>query len=69
MVCVGVNHQKGEIERVVQTGEAFWKFSYADRSSPSGGPSGPFRRIVRDTSVSLGQELCKSRIYAMDYPK
>jgi hypothetical protein len=25
-------------------------------------PSGPFRRTVRDTRVSLAQELCKTRV-------
>jgi hypothetical protein len=31
--------------------------------------SGPFRRTVRDTSVSLRQELCKTHISIMDCPK
>jgi hypothetical protein len=33
------------------------------------GPSRPFRRTVRDTRESLGQELCKSRVYIADCPK
>jgi hypothetical protein len=38
-------------------------------NSPMGGPSGPFWWIVRDTGVSLRQELCKSRVYIVDCPK
>jgi hypothetical protein len=30
---------------------------------PVRGPSGPFRRTVHDTSVNLGQELCKFQIF------
>jgi hypothetical protein len=31
--------------------------------------SGPFRWAVRDTSLSLGQELCKTHISTADCPK
>jgi hypothetical protein len=34
--------------------------------SPVHGPSKPFRGTVRDTSVSLGQELCKTHISTME---
>jgi hypothetical protein len=33
------------------------------------GSSGPLRRTVYDTNVSLGQELCKTLIYTTDCPK
>jgi hypothetical protein len=32
-------------------------------------PIGPFRRTVRDTRVSLGQELCKTRVNTADCSK
>jgi hypothetical protein len=33
------------------------------------GLSGPLRRTVRDTRVSLGQKHCRNNVYTADYPK
>jgi hypothetical protein len=38
-------------------------------NSPLRGPSGPLQRTVRDTRVTLGQEHCKTSIYATNCPK
>jgi hypothetical protein len=43
-----------EYRRLFRTGEAFWK-KQAKR-----GPSGPLRRTVRDTRITLGQNQCKN---------
>jgi hypothetical protein len=38
-------------------------------NSPVRGPSGSFRRTVRDTSMSLEQKLCKTYISTTNCPK
>jgi hypothetical protein len=38
-------------------------------NSPVRGPSGPFWRTISNTSMRLGQKLCKTHISTTDCPK